>query len=259
MKMNIPEKAKSLSAIIFLVSLLLFSAVSSAESIVAYRSTININVYQREILHPDGTGNSTWWKPIPAIENWKCVNQSTSDEDSTYVVASSTSVLKDLYSLQNHTIEDGKISSVTVHIRCRASALLSGQSPPVSILIIENSREYESNQFGLTTSYADYSKTYSLNPANGQTWTLKDIDELQVGIKGNGISSNGFLAVVPSPTPSSTPAPTPSTTASPSPTPTATATPTATPVSTATPAPIQPIQFAYPRCTQIWVQINYQT
>ena len=258
MKKDLLKEAKSLSTIFLLVVILLFSLLSSVESTVVYLTPISLTVFDREILQPDGSGGLAEWKPVPAMENWKCVNQAISDEDSSYVVATSTSVLTDLYSLQNNTVKEGKISSITVFIRCRASELLSGHSPPVSILVNTNSKEYESKQFALTTSYANYSQTYSLNPATGQVWTWKEIDDLQVGIRGNAISSMGLLSPMPSPTPSPSPTPTPTATVAPTAPPNrhGNPTPSVTPTPTTTPAPIQ---YSYPRCTQIWVQINYTT
>ncbi len=248
MKKAVLKEAKSLSTIVLLAVLLLFSLLSSVESTVVYMTPISLTVFDREILQPDGSGGLAEWKPVPAMENWKCVNQAVSDEDSSYVVASSTSVLTDFYGLQNNTVKEGKISSITVFIRCRTSELLSGQSPPVSILVNTNSKEYQSKHFALTTSYSNYSQTYSLNPATGQVWTWKEINDLQVSIRGNAISSIGLFSPIPSPTPSPSPTPTPTTTASP------TSPPTVTPTPTTTPAPTQ---YAYPRCTEIWVQINY--
>jgi hypothetical protein len=269
MKKMVIEKAKSISTIFLLAILLLFSSFTSAESAVIYNAAIRMNVIGPNVLQllPDGSGTSTQWKPVPSMANWKCVNQAVIDEDASYVEASSLSALTDIDSLQNHTVKDGKISSITVYIRCRTTAISSSQSPSVIIVMSTNSKLYVSKSFGLTTYYANYSLAYSLNPSTGRAWTWQDIDNLQVGVRGNAVSlttlNMPMPTTTPTPTPTATPKPTATTTPvltptplpSPTPVPTATPKPTVTPTPTTTPTPT----IAYPLCTQIWVQINYYT
>ena len=41
---------------------------------------------------------------------------------------------------------------------------------------------YESSAKTVTTSYADYSKQWSANPATGSAWTWDEIDNLHIGV-----------------------------------------------------------------------------
>jgi hypothetical protein len=254
-------KVKSLSTIFLLAVLLFFSSFTSAESTVVYTAAISMNIIGPNVLQllPDGSGSFAEWKPVPSMANWKCVNQAVTDEDASYVEANSFSAVNDIYSLQNHTVKDGKISSITVNIRSRANAVSSSQSPPVSIVVSTNSKIYVSQSFVLTTSYSNYSLAYSLNPSTGQAWTWQDIDNLQVGVRGNAISLTTLNMVMPTPTPTASPTPTPKPTVTVPPVLTPTPVPTPSPKPSPTPTPTPSPIIAYPYCTQIWVQINYYT
>lgn len=65
-------------------------------------------------------------------------------------------------------------------------AIKSGTGDTAPDTVTEGSEET------LTTSYADYSKTWTTNPATGNTWTYKEASRIQFGISiRKGGTSNG--------------------------------------------------------------------
>ena len=114
-------------------SLLLLIAVFASHSATGYFNASELNSNNTfstatnwpELLRPNGAGNSTQNTPNGAAENWQCVAEDPSDEDSTYVQCDTTSYQKDSYATQDHSVGSGTISKVTINIRCSKSRKLS--------------------------------------------------------------------------------------------------------------------------------------
>ncbi|RLG47348.1 MAG: hypothetical protein DRN92_03375 [Thermoproteota archaeon] len=152
-----------------------------------------------EILRPNGAGSWTILNPYPSSnENWECVDEVVSDEDSTYVYYTDSPYPygRDTYSLQDHSQGSGIINSVTVYVRCKkiGTSLLvacrpairthSANYPPITST--EDARL-------LTTSWTNYYRTWTTNPYTGQAWTWSEIDSLEAGVDLHGTSTTQAL------------------------------------------------------------------
>jgi hypothetical protein len=98
--------------------------------------------------------------------NWECVNDVVSDADSTYVFGRRIGYSTDLYEVQDHTASGSTIRNVTIWVRCRSTTGTQRGRTVVSTY----SRIYYGT-FDMTTSYSDYSTTYTVNPYTGLAWT----------------------------------------------------------------------------------------
>ena len=139
---------------------------------------LNRTNYSPEIfLRPNGQTGQTSLKPSSS-SNWQCVDETTSDEDSSYVYTTSGSSKTDLYEMQDSSIGYGKVYSVTVWIRCKRP---SGTGYAWTAL-----RTYSTSYYGtqilLTGSYVNYSTTYNTNPNTHKAWTWTEVNSIQVGV-----------------------------------------------------------------------------
>lgn len=141
-------------------------------------------------LRPNGNGNvndlsnnHAGWPDY--YDNWECVNEATSDEDSTYVYRSSSGSARDTYATQNPSAS-GTIRTVTIYIRARTTGTGAART-----IIRTHNTNYESGDITLTSSYAGYSSSYSNNPNTGLTWTWTEIDSIECGVYLSRTSGSG--------------------------------------------------------------------
>ena len=145
---------------------------------------ILIPVEDIENLLPDGVGTTTQLSPSPGTgeENWEDVDDSVDspDDDTTRVQTDQITYQKDTYATANHTEGHGKITKVTVNFRAmRSDNTTSGQAKAV---IRTHDTDYEGSVKELTTSYADYSEEWTLNPNTSDNWTWSEVDALEAGV-----------------------------------------------------------------------------
>ena len=113
-------------------------------------------------------------------EHWEKVDDSTSDDDSTYVATSNENWQEDLYSTANHTTGSGTINYVRVYMVARATGapLQTG----AYVHIKTNNLEANGTAVTVTESYAPYYYQWDTNPQTGEAWTWDEIDALQIGV-----------------------------------------------------------------------------
>ena len=141
-------------------------------------ATENISLYG-----PPGTYNN--WSANSGFFNYLVVDDppGSPDDDTTYVkLLLSDGPAKDSYNLADRVdIGDGDtINSVTVKFRARHTKS-SGTSYIKPMLRLSTTNNI-GTQIGVTSSYGNYSQTIS-RPGGG-SWTVTDLDSLQVGIEG---------------------------------------------------------------------------
>lgn len=140
---------------------------------------------QTETLRPNAAGSSAYLSRSGCTSNYQCVDEVTSDVDSTYVYAASTSGgPHDTYNLDNHA-GSGTIKSVTVYI---VISKTSGTPYGRTKLLTHNTIYYGST-LSVPASYTTYSTTYTNNPYTGAAWTWDEIDALQAGVHFYGTGS----------------------------------------------------------------------
>ncbi|MCD6248707.1 MAG: hypothetical protein J7J98_00070 [candidate division Zixibacteria bacterium] len=147
-----------------------------------------------EILRPDGAGSITNLTASGCGSNYQCVDESSSDDDATYVERASNSYSTDVYSLANSGIGSGTIDSIVVHCRAK-KAHTQGDVQPT---LYTNSTEYNGTTQNLTTSYVDYSQVWATNPNASAAWTWTEIDNLQAGVRisGQNVSKPAYCTQV---------------------------------------------------------------
>jgi hypothetical protein len=131
-------------------------------------------------LRPNGTGVQTECIPVGDAPNWKCVDESVSDEDTTYNYCATVASKKDLFHLQNHTTETGTIVDITLYARYRKTGAAVSTGFKWWIYTNGGLRDMGFGTYPPNT-YATFSKTLVINPVTSVAWTWADVDALQAG------------------------------------------------------------------------------
>src|SRR4030042_2513559 len=193
--------------------------------------TINLTSKPKEIrtraaaskvtLLPSSPGASTQWSRGGCSSNYDCVNEDDgpvqgSDADITYVRAGQ-GTFTDLYDLPTSTIPaDSIINSVTVYAIavCEADCTAG-----IDLLVHTRGGTYNLGPVSIPGNYQTRSLARGTNPAGG-SWTVNDINNLQIGVRRDLPSIPVVLRVTkvwaevsysqatPTPTPTATPTPT---------------------------------------------------
>jgi prepilin-type N-terminal cleavage/methylation domain-containing protein len=138
------------------------------------------------IIRPTGAGSIT---NIPQStgcgSHWQCVDEVTSDDDASYITRNSNSWSTDVFALENPTHDSCPVATVTIYCRAKKDNTQGDVRPTVYV----SGTEYNGTQQAITTSWADYSHSWTTNPATGTAWTWSEIDNLQAGVRIRGQSS----------------------------------------------------------------------
>jgi RHS repeat-associated protein len=135
------------------------------------------------VLRPNSAGSSSQWTPVGCTQNWQCVDETTSDGDTTRVESSTLGAV-DGYALQDLTQTSGTILSVSVTAVARFYALHCNIDPTLcygSIKLQVNG--YSGTTRSLISSYQSIGETWTTNPATGQPWTISQVNALQAGVQ----------------------------------------------------------------------------
>ncbi|HEY51714.1 MAG TPA: hypothetical protein G4O20_07935 [Dehalococcoidia bacterium] len=159
-------------------------------------TTVNEDI----IFRPVGAGDETEIKSQypDSGEHWAKVDETTSDNDTTYVYTPSNAWEEDLYNTANHSTQTvgGDIQYVEVFMVARAA--LSADQDSAYIHIKTNGFEHNGATENLTTSYAIYSNQWIDNPQSGSSWNWNEIDNLQtgIGIREAGVGKDSLCTQV---------------------------------------------------------------
>lgn len=131
------------------------------------------------VLRPNGAGNSSAMTAVGDTPNWKCVDDTTYDNDTTYVNSTTGLPLLDLYTIDASGLPSGAVIS-NINVICRVKKLApSGGTNRIAIRI--GGTTYYSTNKGATASYTSTSNSWATNPNSGSAWTVADIGNLQIG------------------------------------------------------------------------------
>jgi hypothetical protein len=132
------------------------------------------------ILRPNANGSTIQLSKYPIISsNYQCVDEATSDGDSSYVYSSAGGY--DFYGVPNHSTETGVIDSVKVYVVARKTAI--GDTVRSYPGVYTHSTAYWGDYKNLGTSYSENSYTWTTNPNTGSAWTWSEIDSMEIGVK----------------------------------------------------------------------------
>ena len=133
-------------------------------------------------LRPNAVGTQTQLTAFGVANNWDCVNETTPDDDTTYVYMSgSGGYLYDTYNCPNHTTENGSINKVVLY--SYSKTITSGGGIRSRMYISGNG--YTAAPpfvYSTTGNYVYYAWSYINSSDTGIAWTWGEIDSLEIGI-----------------------------------------------------------------------------
>lgn len=138
-------------------------------------------------IYPNGDLSAcTEFTAVGDIPNYACVDEDklTPDDESTYVWWDGIAAGLDLYETQDHTTEAGVINYIQVYARAKSHELTQDINGTYKIICSPDStcsHVYKSDNINLTTGYSTYSKVWTVNPHDSNTWEWADIDALCIG------------------------------------------------------------------------------
>jgi hypothetical protein len=161
--------------------------------------TVNTAAPQTIILRPNAHGTTNnlhnddcWWLLGFHIgdheNNWNYVNEATSDGDSSYVYRDESSEDFDTYAMQDSGMSTGAITQITVHIVARVSG---GSGTAREYIRIGGTNYHNPTTHSLTSSYVEYTYTWTTNPNTSSAWTWPNIDALECGVALSQSGSSG--------------------------------------------------------------------
>jgi len=136
-----------------------------------------------ETLRPNAVGDVTQLSAYPNPPNWACVDEATSDGDTTYVYSPMVYAwYRDLYNFPSpQQIGAGDtINSLTIKINVRKTDAAGAAVARTQLKT--GGTEYNGTTQALTTTYTVKSQVYTTNPKTGLPWTLDDIIAIQAGV-----------------------------------------------------------------------------
>jgi len=135
-------------------------------------------------LRPNAAGDVTQCSAVGDSPNYACVDEASSDGDSTYVrayVPSGPSGETDIYNIPDCDIS-GEITSVSVYSVSKTES--SGEEIGEILVYAKTHGEtYHGGLTYLTDSYATYISTFNTNPNTGTDWNWEEINNLQIGFR----------------------------------------------------------------------------
>jgi len=138
-------------------------------------------------LRPSANGVLIELTPSPGtLQNYQCVDEETPNDDTDYVLLAGSSVEAqtkyDYYDIPTTGIPAGStINSVTVYTRGR-KVQLGTIIARICGCVHTYNVAYEGTFKSLTTSWANYSDTWTTNPNTGLPWTLDEVNAMQIGV-----------------------------------------------------------------------------
>lgn len=137
------------------------------------------------IIRPSSPGDESNCAVSGDTPGWKCVDEVSPDDDSTYIFSYSATSPRDLYNLADLTLA-GTINYVRVYARIRRT---SGIAVSARTAIKLGETVVEGSDITITASYANYYTEHTTKPGGG-AWTFADINNLQAGVHLNIYSAS---------------------------------------------------------------------
>lgn len=134
------------------------------------------------IIRPNGSGNWNNNDDHGCSQNWQCVDETTADNDASYVGDNNQSWRTDSYAAENPSAT-GTIDSLKIYMSVRRT---NGNDEARTVIVVSGNRHY-GNIIDLdpVTSYTVFSTTYSTNPETSSAWTWAQINALEIGVRLN--------------------------------------------------------------------------
>ena len=133
-------------------------------------------------LRPNGNGTYTEFdNVIPGgIAHWEAVDEASADGDTSYI-ASETSDDRDTFALSDPGIPTtSTINSVTVYVIAKK---VDKGKDSFYIMIRSDDTDSRSDLREVADTYEEFFYQWEDNPADGQPWTVDDVNALQAGVQ----------------------------------------------------------------------------
>ena len=131
-----------------------------------------------ETLRPNGEGDSDDFSSNGCSNNWQCVDETTNDGNSSYVIRTSSSYGRDSYETENYSSGTGVIDSLIIYISCNET----NPSGRASTLIRTNGSNFYGSSQNPSSSYSEFSTVYTTNPSSSSAWTWTEINNIEIGV-----------------------------------------------------------------------------
>jgi len=114
-------------------------------------------------------------------QNWECVSEEVADGSASYVERASLFWGQDYYQ-----ITDTSLSCPITAVRVCANAAKDNNHGYIGLDVYTHAVAHSGGDQSLSTSWADYSQEWTVNPATGSDWTWSEIQNLQVRLRLRG-------------------------------------------------------------------------
>lgn len=131
-----------------------------------------------EALYPNGAGNSTQWTPS-AGSNYQNVDETPSDEDSTYNASSSASQI-DLFTMTNMSSATNLVHGIREIVEFRKD---DAGSRTLRQVVRTGSTDYEGSDLTASDSYIYRTAVRETSPNTSAAWTETNVNGLEAGYK----------------------------------------------------------------------------
>jgi len=153
--------------------------ISGSSNITA--SFYSANSTDTETIRPNAPGAAAPFNNYGDSPNWKCVDEASADDDTTYIYNTSQTYSTGYYNLGSASPPDHSvISSVDVYFRIKPN-VTEGTAYATPILRLNSVNSEGTEEIRDPDTYLTYSQTIS-RPGGGN-WSHSDIESLQVGLK----------------------------------------------------------------------------
>jgi prepilin-type N-terminal cleavage/methylation domain-containing protein len=136
-------------------------------------------------IRPNGNGSKTDLTSSGCASHWQCVSETVADEDASRVICADNSYHDDYYAMENPVA--GACNPTKVTVWCRAKK--NHTQGDVRQVVFVGGTAYAGTFANLTTSYVNYSYSWTTNPKTGAAWTWTDINNLEAGVRLTGQNS----------------------------------------------------------------------
>ena len=130
-------------------------------------------------LRPNADTIEKDWVPSSGATNYLMVDDVVVDADATYVTASTVGDY-DLYDIPNYPVATGTIQAVNHIVWARKT---DAATRTITSTIKSGATTTDSSQYTLSANFVGYSTLYEANPNTSASWTVTDINNLQIGQK----------------------------------------------------------------------------
>jgi general secretion pathway protein G len=136
------------------------------------------------ILRPNGSGAVTQLFGSGCGNNWQCVDEASSDGNSSTAGRYANTWAVDYYALENPPASPCTIMAVSVHARARRTQ----SQGDISLGVYTHGNLYQGSAEEIDDSYHEYHEQWPTNPSTGTIWTWQEVTDLQAGLRLRGQS-----------------------------------------------------------------------